>query len=293
MIQRTKAERFNGEGLALRDAGDLDGAIEKYRLAISADPGWSVPLYNAGLVCKYRRQWVESLEYNQRASVLNPKDPATWWNLGIAATALGRWDVARAAWRSFGIRIPAGKGPLDLPCGSSPIRLNPEGDAEVVWADRIDPARAILISIPLPESKHRWGDTILNDGAPTGYRKHDGTEYPVFDELALLEPSSFGTYVARVKVPSETRCVQKLAELAAEMEGSAEDWTTSTRMLCKACSEGRPHEMHDTAAVRKPGAHSIGIAARSRAHAEEILSAWESRTPGVSVEWLADALEPS
>ena len=41
----------------------------------------------------------------------------------------------------------------------------------------------------------------------------------------------------------------------------AEDWSSSVRMLCKACSEGRPHDAHDhelppTAA----GHHYLGMA---------------------------------
>ena len=90
--------------------------------------------------------------------LIDKKDKAAWWNLGIAATALGRWDVARSAWRGFGINMPKGDGPIDFPCGTCPIRINPDGDAEVVWAERIDPARAELLSIPFPESNHRWKD---------------------------------------------------------------------------------------------------------------------------------------
>ena len=35
-------------------------------------------------------------------------------NLGIAVTALGRWDVARSAWHGAGLQIPEGDGPLEL-----------------------------------------------------------------------------------------------------------------------------------------------------------------------------------
>src|SRR5205807_10273545 len=75
-------------------------------------------------------------------TLFRSKDKAAWWNQGIAATALGRWGLARRAWAGFGIDLPAGEGPLDFPCGSCPVRLCPDGDAEVVWAHRIDPARS-------------------------------------------------------------------------------------------------------------------------------------------------------
>jgi hypothetical protein len=200
--------------------------------------------------------------------------------------------MARDAWRGFGIDVPSGDGPIDMPCGYGPIRLHPKGDAEVVWAYRIDPARAVLASIPFPESEHGWKDVVLNDGAPTGYRQYRGKEVPVFDALQRLERSPFGTYVAEVAVVTKGKQMEKLAEVAAELEGSAEDWSTSTRLICRACSEGRPHSTHDTTAAPPKGVHVIGVAARGHRHATEILSAWESVTNSVEVQSLDDALEP-
>jgi hypothetical protein len=223
---------------------------------------------------------------------VNPKDEAAWWNLGIAATALGRWELARRAWRGFGIEVPDGDGPIDFPCGFGPVRLNPDGDGEVVWADRLDPARAAVVSIPFPESGFRWSDVVLNDGAPVGYRKYQGKDLPVFNVLQLLEASPFGTYVARVAMPAERAHGERLAEVAARLEAAAEDWSMSVRILCQACSEGRPHKEHDTQAAPTDGVHVLGVAARDREQAEAILSAWAEGAEGIRVESLEAALEP-
>jgi tetratricopeptide (TPR) repeat protein len=288
MNKREQAEEFDAVARGLDERGRTAEAARLYRRAIRVDPTWSVPLYNLGLLYKKQRRWPESLRYNRRAAALNPADEAAWWNLGIAATALRRWRVAREAWRGFGIAVPDGCGPVDFPCGFTPVRLNPDGDGEVVWAHRLDPARAALDSIPLPESGFRWRDVVLNDGAPTGYRQVRGKEYPVFDALELFERSAFGTYVARVKMPNKPAYVDELARQASELEGSAEDWSTSVNMICKACSEGRPHEMHDRKRAPRGGVHLIGIAARDREHATQILHTWEADRKGVRVEWLAD-----
>src|SRR4051812_37286919 len=101
MSRRDKAERSNALGNDLRERGRLEEALEAYRRAVAAAPGWGTALYNLALVCKDLRRWEESLEYNRRATVAEPDNQPAWWNLGIAATALGRWDVARAAWRGF------------------------------------------------------------------------------------------------------------------------------------------------------------------------------------------------
>jgi TPR repeat protein len=293
MSKRDEAAVLNAQAMELHEAGRVKEAIRLYRRAARVDPRWAAPLYNLGLLFKNERAWKKSLEMNRRATAIDPGHQEAWWNLGIAATALGHWDVARQAWRGYGINLAdGGEGPVECPCGFGPIRLNPRGDAEVVWAYRIDPARARLASIPFPESGHGWGDVVLNDGAPTGYRRHNGKRLPVLDALQVLERSPFGTYVAEVAVPRKLTATARLVQLAEELEGSAEDWSTSTRLLCRACSEGSPHEFHDTEAAPPEGVHLIGIAARGRSHAVQILAAWESCTKGVRVESLDDALKP-
>ena len=53
-------------------------------------------------------------------------------------------------------------------------------------------------SVPLSDSGFRWGDIILNDGAPAGYRKLGEIEVAVFNCLALLQSSLYSTYIAMV-----------------------------------------------------------------------------------------------
>ena len=132
--KRARASRANERGRALAIVGRAQEAIAEYERASRLDPTWSMPPYNLGLQYKYSGDWKRSLEYNQRATELDPEDQAGWWNLGIAATALGRWDVARSAWHGAGLQIPDGDGPPNLPCGRTPIRLNPDADGEVVWS---------------------------------------------------------------------------------------------------------------------------------------------------------------
>jgi hypothetical protein len=293
MSKRDKAATLNDRALKLQEKGRRDDAIAYYQRAAAADPRWPVPLYNLGLLFKRERRWEESAKYNRRATDVDAEHEAAWWNLGIAATALGQWDLARRAWRGFGIDVPDGEGPVDLPCGFGPIRLQSEdGGGEVVWAYRLDPARASLVSIPFPESGHRWSDVVLNDGAPCGYRQYQGKEIPVLNALQLLERSPFDTYIARVAMPPDEEVVRRLVQVAEEQGGCAEDWTTSVRLLCKACSEGRPHEAHDTQAAPPYGVHLIGVAARDRSHASQILSTWEAGAKSVEVQSLETAPEP-
>jgi tetratricopeptide (TPR) repeat protein len=275
-----EAMRLNDLGMARADAGDLDGALGFYRQAIDVIPAYSPVLYNMGLIYKRRRQWAECLDFNERAARrlrTDEGDPA-WWNLGIAATALHRWDVAREAWRRYGVPIPDGEGELELDFGPAPVRLNPDGPAEVVWGTRIDPARVRIANVPTPESGHRWGDIVLNDGEPKGERRFEGRVYPVFDEIEIWLPSDVPTLSVEVTAadPDDSRALEEAFEQAGL---AAEDWTKGLRTLCKACSEGTAPEGHEHPPAPYGAERRFGLAAPVEA-ARQLLADWAAARPG-------------
>lgn len=271
-----RAARLISQGVALRDAGDDEGALLLYRKAIDAQPDWSVPWYNIGLIHKYAGQWEASLAANREALERDPQDEAAAWNLGIAATALGEWSAARHAWNKCGIRMPEGEGPIEMDCGLTPIRVNPGDAPEVIWSDRIDPARAIVRSVPLPSSKRRFGDLLLHDGAPNGYRLLDGQEVPVFDELAVLVPSAYSTFEARMD-PIDEPLLGELTRFCGKHDIEVENWSTGVRVLCKACSEGRPFGDggHNHGPMGAGGAGvRLGVAARHGDSTRDLIGDW-------------------
>jgi Tetratricopeptide repeat len=271
---RLFAGRHNSRAMKLEEAGETDRAIESYLRAIESDPSWSVPWFNLGLLYKRLHNWPESFRHNKRATELNPGDEAAWWNLGIAATALGDWQQARAAWRAYGIDMPDGDGPPDLDYGPTPIRINPDGgdyEPEVLWCRRIDPARAIIDNVPLPDSGHRCGDLLLHDGAPAGTRVHNGVELAVFNELAVLQPSESGTFI--VTLGGFT--ASEAAALVDAIDNSgltAEDWTANIRYLCKACSEGNVEHEHEEPEDDEAGERRIGVAAPNERAVRDVLA---------------------
>ena len=271
------------KGSALENEGLLEQAIAEYERACELDPTFSAPFFNLGLIYKYAGEWQRSLELNRKAAELDPANQGAWWNMGVAATAIELWEVAREAWTGAGIEIPAGEGPIEFPCGYNPIRLNPDGPHEVVWAQRLDPARALLESIPLPESGFRWHDIVLNDGAPAGYRQIGSREAPVFNCLQLLEPSPFSTFLAEVDLDAavDSEELDRLTQMAEARGMAAENWSTTIRILCDACSEGRPHDHPEP--ELQPGRQRLGIAARSVKDVESLLADWCSETSGIAL----------
>lgn len=252
--------------------------------------------YMLGLVHKYRREWAPSLVANLRAiETSDEKNEGAIWNAAIAATALGDWPQARQLWQHYGIKLPEGDGPIEAQFGVCCVRLNPWSNGETLFAQRIDPARAVLLNVPLPESGYRWGDIVLNDGARTGEREYGNGTVPVLNAMQLLTRSGFETFAVFVGAESEED-LDALLEIKLPGLGNVEDWTDTIRHLCLRCSYGTPHQdkqVHDanSAANDDDGSWSrernLGIAAQSRSTVERLLEVW---TAGGEGRWV-DAIE--
>lgn len=273
---RKQAEKLHQEGMVLDDAGETELALEKYRAALALDAARPTTHYNIGLIHKYRKAWVESLHHNQRAVELDPNDEAASWNLAIAATALRDWQTARATWQRLGLPITPGDSPIEADFGIAPVRLNPDDEGEVVWGDRIDPVRVRIRGIPFPGSGFRYGDVVLHDGAAVGVRRHRGREYPVFNVLELFAASPYVTCEAELRC-TEPADIEALKAICAELALEIEDWTGSVRMICRQCSEGRPHEHHDHELEQAwQPVHRVAFAAKDPSLVRQALERWTS-----------------
>lgn len=187
--------------------------------------------------------------------------------------------MARHAWTNYGIQVPEGDGPLHMNLGLIPLRLNPEGAAEVVWAERIDPARAYLLSVPLPGSGFRHGDTLLHDGYPAGQRLDKGQLVPVFNALQLLVKSPFSTYHATLrKSPQDT--LPDLEKHAENHDVIVQNWTTETRQLLREDSETIAPRYE---APQPAGLVELGIASPSEEAVKAFLDALSAANHGREV----------
>lgn len=279
-LNKRKATKFHEQGQALSDDGKDQEAIDAYLKAMELDPGKSEAFYNIGLIYKYRGEWNKSLEYNARACELDPDDEAARWNLAIAATALRKWDIARDAWKDNGIRLEGESGPINMDFGMTPVRLNPDGSGEVVWATRIDPVRARIDSIPYRESGFSHGDVVLHDGAPVGHRKVGEREYPVFNVLEMFEPSGYSTLSVSVSIDRDED-LDRLEELFSDTPHEFEDWTTNIRNICRQCSEGITHDNHDRdLADEWLSDRTLGVAAYEGQSVLNVFEVWQRESGG-------------
>ena len=262
------------------DDGALDEASRLFGTLLETAPDAAHYHYMRGLAHKYLLDWPTSLAHNLRAIALaDEPTEAEHWNAAIAATGLGDWAEARRQWQACGIRIPEGNGPIEGDFGVAAIRLHPWNGGETVFARRIDPVRARLLNVPLPESGHRFGDIVLHDGASTGQR-HDGQRpVPVFNALGRLQASDFQTFVVFVDAPGPDDA-RALLDASAPGIGYAEDWTESLRLYCMRCSYGAPHRHQEQPTNDWQVERNVGIAAQSRHSVDRLLRDWAADRPG-------------
>src|SRR5437870_4271007 len=278
-MRRALAAWFNERRRQSIDSGRVSLSERFYKWASSVDPGWCVPWYNLGLHTKNSGRWKESLRFNQRALDLNPQDEAAWWNLGIAATALRDWTEARRAWKSYGMEVDTEVGEVRTSSGTACVRLDPGGLGEVVWGRRLDPARIVILNVPLPQSGHRFHDIILNDGASNGTRTDQhGTEFPVFDELSIWEVSEYSTFRVRLQIQDDS-AEKHLTDLCTTHELGVEDWST-IRILCTKCSRGNPGPHECVAKPLEDGSRRFGFGAKTQEDLSSVLQEWASANAG-------------
>jgi hypothetical protein len=266
----TDWRRATDRAFTLIGDGQYDDASALLTRAADLEPWLSESWFNLALLHKFRHDWEQARAAGLRAVALLDRAAGApdWWNVGIAATALQDWPLARRAWQAYGLKVtgapgdPAGTDePTGMDLGSAALRLSPEGEAEVVWGRRLDPARIEVQSIPLPSSGRRWGEVVLHDGVPHGERTltagHTPVAYPVFDEIELWAPSPVPTWVVLLEAATEADR-DALERLAADAGFAAEDWSSSVRLLCRPCSESRmPSDEGDGTARQDPHDHSV------------------------------------
>jgi hypothetical protein len=228
-------------------------------------PDW---WYDAALAHKFLRNWAKACELGREAAARAPRgegDPA-YWNLGIAATIQRDWATAREAWAGFGIELPDGEGEIMGRFGNACVRLDTGGEREVVWIERLCPARGRVVNVPVSGGR-RYGEIVVHDGEPKGERTVDGTTYPVFDELLLFEASELPTLEVTVAAGEEAD-LRALLELFGEHHYGAEP-ASSVRMLCACCSEGTHQQDRSVPA----GAQTVSLAAPEE-EARRLLTRW-------------------
>jgi hypothetical protein len=163
------------------------------------------------------------------------------WNLGLSQTSLGHLDVARATWQACGIAPPRGAAHADL--GLALLSLPTQGpySVERVWVQRLDPARARILSVVRYGAPCQFGDVVLCDSGSGQSAFSDGlvgseSEDEEQEEqgsglvfLDLMESAGYALHVVQGGVATPTQAMA-LTERLRESGLHIEVWSLTMRL---------------------------------------------------------------
>ncbi len=262
------------KAVALDRKGDVYTAVKIYKKLIKLAPNWYPPYQYLSSIYKYHNDWKAAFHYGQRA-IENGADKAEMWrNFAIAATALKKWQIARNAWNKVGFQLKEVKHAPNFDMGIIPIRLRYDNFHEIVWAKQIDPARAIIESIPDPVSDRNYGDLILIDFKITGYRIVKGKKMPVYDELELIKRSHYRNYLVFLH-DSQKNEVNLLDQLCWNEDLGFDNWSHLTELqLNKNLAYLPEYYNEDLEFDFEQSDMRIAVAAERLEDVEEVMRAW-------------------
>ncbi|CAM5595863.1 hypothetical protein SCALM49S_06061 [Streptomyces californicus] len=227
--------RYEDAGALLTRAADLE-------------PWLSESWFNLALLHKFRHDWEQARAAGLRAVALLDRESGApdWWNVGIAATALQDWPLARRAWQAYGLKVPGGgqhsgatTEPSGMELGSAactPLARGRGrgglGPTARSGPDRgaVDPAAVLRAALgrgrPARRGAQRRAGHRRRARLPGVRRDRAVGAVPGAELVVLLEAAT-----------EEDR--DALEKLASDAGFAAEDWSSSVRLLCRACSESR------------------------------------------------------
>lgn len=184
------------------------------------EPGARNARREAARVAKLTERWDDLLEHAQISAQQDLDDLDARWQICVAATVLGRWELVRSAATEIGMPVPPGEGIIDAP-GEIIRILIPESDPRGIHARRNGPVSARIVELPDPEDpQQNHGDVVVFDPTPLEVADRDDPDSTfLFPYLATLHHAGRQVVEAFVCDPSEA-VLQALSErfVAAGME---------------------------------------------------------------------------
>ena len=269
------AEQLLREAEAYNRKGDVYTAVKLYKKVIRLAPDWVQPYLHLSVLYKDRADWKTCLHYTQKSLQFDPESTQAWTILGLAYTAMKKWKGARQAWNQLGYGFRETDRSTDFDLGAIALCLNPRTQPEVVWARQLDPARAVVLSIPQPGTGHRYLDTILFDPSSEGTQIVGAKKRPAYNELQILRSSPFKTFSVELQEVTDAQ-IDTLARLCSDEGVGFDNWSAATHLYLPPAGREHP-EFHLHPFPKETGAHQVlvGMAAKSLRPLQRILKNWE------------------
>lgn len=269
------AEQLLREAEAFHRKGDVYTAVKLFKKVIRLAPDWVEPYLKLSVLYKDRADWKTCLHYTHMSLQFDPESIQAWTNLGLAYTAQKKWKAARQAWNQLGYGFRETDRSTDFDLGTVALCLNPRTQPEVVWARQLDPARAVVLSIPQPGTGHRYLDTILFDPSAPGAQVLGARKRPAYNELQILRSSPFKTFTVELLDVTEGQ-IDTLARLCGDEGVGFDNWSAATHLFLPPGNREQPEfHLHPFPKEAGPRLATVALAAKTQRPLQQILKNWE------------------
>ncbi len=249
--------RANALGLLRRD----DEAVATFERALVLAPDDAPTLFDLSLFAKRRARFRECLDATQRALAC-ASSRALQFHLAIAATALGRGELALAAYRALGLPVRLTNGGMPMIEGLPPafVRVAARGSGvgsdrdraipdraigfEVIEVAPISPCHGVIAGAAFRDGPVDHGDVVLWDAAPVEMlRSPTGEVSPLFPLLACLRAGT----ERRFRFAALEQRIGDAAALEAELPEGCRVFVQREHAehVCPRCANGEVLQKHD------------------------------------------------
>lgn len=261
----TEAQLLFRTAYQYEQLGDVYHAVKLYRKAIKVAPRFAAPYFQLCKIYKHRKEWKPTLHYGLKTLECSDHYPSVWNFVAAAATALGKSKVLVRALPYLAKAALQNRKVI-------PVQISHGSFKEIVWAKPLHPLKARIISIPHPNSRRRFGEIILHDWHPIGYRVIKNKRYPLFEELERLKTSHFHTFSVLLHDSSEQQ-IQQLEQLCSDAGIGFEVW--SNMNFNQINTQSKQPEYYDQIIATPEQAYTlIALAAKERETVDELLNTW-------------------
>jgi len=271
-------DKYFQKAVVYYGVGDVYHAVKLFKRLVKVAPTWVAPFEFLADIYTERQEWKPALHYSQKVLALDEQKPSAWLSVAMAATALKRWKKARNAWNEIGYQLRESSDPIHIDYGKIALKIKTNKQIEILEAQRIGPARAIIQSIPQIKSEFGFGMIVMID--PESKEKYvapNGQSFPVYTALEIWKLTAFKNYTAFLEEASESD-IDVLYNLCINEGIGFDNWSNASRTTnFKKTNEYLAHLIKPDSS---PQNQLVAFSAYNQKTVEAVLKNWKIITLG-------------
>jgi len=265
--------KYYRRAVAYHRVGDVYQAVKLFKRLAKVAPEWIKPYLFLSEIYTVRQEWKPAMHYSQVVLSMDETHQPAWLSVALAATALKQWKKARNAWNELDYELKENTKPIQLDMGRIVLKIQTEEQVEIVEAERIGPARAIIRSIPQPKSTFQFGMTVLlHPETKETFIDKKRRKHKVYKALEIWKVAAYKTYTAFLHTTDKSD-LDILYSLCENADIGFDNWSSLSRMML--VSGLKEYGNHPTPMTSGEAPIMVAFAAYDEVDIHKVLKDWK------------------